>query len=431
MSDCKEKFDLFCYICGKVCIPRSENWTTNLRNAYTRYFNQPVMENVSFAPKKTCGTCFVYLISWWHRRRTQMPFGVPMIWTDPGPIHDTSNCYVCANDCTGQNRVKKKQMVYVGVASAQRPLPHSDDVPVPQRTPEITSTIHSEPGIPSEMFSEYEPEPSESHRPVLISQDGIEQIAAELNLAKREAELLASFLKGKNLLETGVKVTAFRKRDKPFKRFFTLNNTNSYVFCNDIVGLMQTIGINYNADDWRLFLDSSKTSLKAVILHKTNEMPPVPIAYSTEMKENYETLKQILLDIKYEEHQWRISGDLKVVAILMGLQLGYTKYMCFMCLWDTRFKGNQYQTHDWVDRAAAPNERGNVIHPSLVEKEKILLPPLHIKLGMVKNFIKAIVGRPDVFECLRTIFPRLSIAKIKQGTISVASTSYSKFFVKC
>lgn len=176
-----------------------------------------------------------------------------------------------------------------------------------------------------------------------------------------------------------------------------------------------------------LFIDSSKTSLKAVILHKTNEMPPVPIAYSTDMKENYDTLKQILLDIKYEEHQWRISCDLKVVAILMGLQLGYTKHMCFMCLWDTRFKGNQYQTHYWADRATAPNVRGNVIHPSLVEKEKILMPPLHIKLGIVKNFIKAIVGRSEVFECLRTIFPRLSIAKIKEGHSSLLQFCISDF----
>lgn len=86
-----------------------------------------------------------------------------------------------------------------------------------------------------------------------------------------------------------------------------------------------------------------------------------------------------------------------------------------MCLWDTRFKGNQYQKHDWIDRASAPNLRGNVIHPALMDKEKVLMPPLHIKLGIVKNFIKSIVGRPEVFECLRKIFPRLSIAKIKEG----------------
>lgn len=193
---------------------------------------------------------------------------------------------------------------------------------------------------------------------------------------------------------------------------------------------MRVIGINYDANDWRLFIDSSKTSLKSVLLHKTNQMPPVPIAYSTETKEDYDTLKQILLDVKYQEHQWRISGDLKVVAILMGLQLGYTKYMCFMCLWDTRFKGNHYRTHNWVNRSNAPNVRGNVIHPPLVDEGKILLPPVHIKLGIVKNFIKAIVGRPEVFECLRMVFPHLSQAKIKEGRF-IAALIYLQFLVMC
>ena len=33
---------------------------------------------------------------------------------------------------------------------------------------------------------------------------------------------------------------------------------------------------------------------------------------------------------------------------------------------------------------------GNIIKEPLVEQEKIILPPLHIKLGFMKQFIKAI-----------------------------------------
>ena len=56
----------------------------------------------------------------------------------------------------------------------------------------------------------------------------------------------------------------------------------------------------------------------------------------------------------------------------------------------------------------------NVIRELIVSWEKVLLPPLHIKLGLVKQFVKAL-DFEEVFQeiCLR--FPRLSDAKRKGG----------------
>ena len=50
-------------------------------------------------------------------------------------------------------------------------------------------------------------------------------------------------------------------------------------FCNDISGLMQEIGCCYDPSEWRLFIDSSKASLKAVLLHNGNEKPSIPVAH--------------------------------------------------------------------------------------------------------------------------------------------------------
>lgn len=47
--------------------------------------------------------------------------------------------------------------------------------------------------------------------------------------------------------------------------------------------------------------------------------------------------------------------------------------------------------------------------------KKILLPPLHIKLGIVKNFIKALNLEGNAFNKLRRIFPRLNWSKIKES----------------
>ncbi|GBN88272.1 hypothetical protein AVEN_206306-1 [Araneus ventricosus] len=54
------------------------------------------------------------------------------------------------------------------------------------------------------------------------------------------------------------------------------------------------------------------------------------------MKETYETLKHMLSSIEYSKHSWHICADLKVIAVLVGLQAGYTKFFCFLSEWDSR-----------------------------------------------------------------------------------------------
>jgi hypothetical protein len=51
------------------------------------------------------------------------------------------------------------------------------------------------------------------------------------------------------------------------------------------------------------------------------------------MKESYEDMKLLLERIHYEKYKWNICRDLKVIALLLGLKLAYTKYCCFLCEW--------------------------------------------------------------------------------------------------
>ena len=60
----------------------------------------------------------------------------------------------------------------------------------------------------------------------------------------------------------------------------------------------------------------------------------------------------------------------------------------------------------------------NVMREPLTSREKFLLPPLQIKLGLVKQFVKALDFEGEVFQEIRSMFPRLSEAKIK-GVIFV------------
>ena len=57
----------------------------------------------------------------------------------------------------------------------------------------------------------------------------------------------------------------------------------------------------------------------------------------------------------------------------------------------------------------------NILQECLVDPKKVLLPPLHIKLGLMKQFIKALPPEGDDFTYLCREFPGLSDAKIKEG----------------
>ena len=55
-----------------------------------------------------------------------------------------------------------------------------------------------------------------------------------------------------------------RDREKDLIQFFFIEIDLNY--CNDIDGLMVAVSITHDPDEWRLFIDSSKASLKAVLL---------------------------------------------------------------------------------------------------------------------------------------------------------------------
>ena len=104
--------------------------------------------------------------------------------------------------------------------------------------------------------------------------------------------------------------------------------------------------MQYEATEWRLFLDSFVKSMKAVLLHFGNKDASVPIAHSVKLKECYLDMKHLLKVLHCDLHQWKLCGDLKMIAILLGLQGGYPKFLLFFCLWDSRADGQHYLQKD-------------------------------------------------------------------------------------
>jgi len=73
------------------------------------------------------------------------------------------------------------------------------------------------------------------------------------------------------------------------------------VACTDIDGLMQTLSINHIPLDWRLFIDSSKLSLKAILLHNVNTLPSIPLGHSVYNKESYENMNILMEAVNYDK----------------------------------------------------------------------------------------------------------------------------------
>lgn len=364
------------------------------------------------------------LIRWEKTRKPeQLRFTKPMMWSAPSC---RENCYFCMTEVKGFTTATKANITYANVSSVVRP----EKIAVVDETM-ATKPIHVDHSCEKDEMqvdelSEEEWEnddedddflpAGEKRAPQTYNQKELNDLIRNLGLPKDGAEYLAAELKTRNMLSKGTKAYCYREREKEFRKFFTKDEENSLVFCSDVKGLFDELKWNiYKDEEWRLFIDSSKRSLKAVLLHNGNTYAPIPIAHSTKLKETYENLQIVLEKIKYSEHQWKVCGDLKIVTMILGQQSGFTKYPCFLCLWDSRDRINHYVQKEWPKRTEFHPGSRNIICRPLIDPSKILLPPLHIKLGLMKQFVKALNKDGHCFQYLGEKFPAISDAKLKEG----------------
>jgi len=144
------------------------------------------------------------------------------------------------------------------------------------------------------------------------------------------------------------------KRYENLVHFFKMEM--DLVACTDIDGLMQTLSINHIPLDWRLFIDSSKLSLKAVLLHNGSN----------------------LTSIHYSRKDWPARKSLE-----SGIMNVENQPLVELC---------------------------KILLPCLY-----LYLNSYLKLGLTKNSVKTMNQEEPAFTYLRERFPRLSEAKLKEG----------------
>ena len=95
-----------------------------------------------------------------------------------------------------------------------------------------------------------------------------------------------------------------------------------------------------------------------------------------------------------------------------------TKHLFFLCYLNSRAKSQHWVKDAWPASNILKPENKNIIIQFLVKPKKITLPFLCIKIGLMKQFVKALdfYGHCSNYVCYT--FPGLSKEKIKAEIFS-------------
>ena len=145
--------------------------------------------------------------------------------------------------------------------------------------------------------------------------------------------------------------------------------------------------INHNPLDWRFFIDSSKSSFKAVLLHN-NTLPSIPVGHSVH-NESHENVKILMEVINYDKFKWQICGDLKWLPFYLDYNKDSQNIVALFAN-GTAELGLFITQRIGLARKYLELGIMNVENQPLVEPSKILLPSMHLKLRLMKNFVKTL-----------------------------------------
>ena len=128
------------------------------------------------------------------------------------------------------------------------------------------------------------------------------------------------------MLDLGTNITC--NRDDLLISFFTIEDY--FVYCNNIQGLLSEMDLpEYNPDEWRLFIDSYKLSLKCLLLHNSNKFACVSIGDFVIIEDHYLNVKMVLQKQRYSKHNKAICVDFKMVNSLLGQLEGTPNILVF------------------------------------------------------------------------------------------------------
>jgi len=141
-----------------------------------------------------------------------MPFAVPMVWSEPS--NHSHDHYFCLTPpvASCMNRKKKQRTDYPNIPSARRPVPHGEDLPMPEPPKEYNLNSEMEEEDMEKTGPHEEPTDPDfqgpaSESPHKLTQNELNDLVCNLELPKVKAELLATRMKQWKYMNEGVKIS--------------------------------------------------------------------------------------------------------------------------------------------------------------------------------------------------------------------------------
>jgi hypothetical protein len=84
------------------------------------------------------------------------------------------------------------------------------------------------------------------------------------------------------------------------------------IYSNKVDSLMEALFQQHDWNEWHLFIDSLRLSLKAVLLQNKNKYLSVPTAHAIYVKKSYDSMHHLLKHngVQHDKYSWHICGDL-------------------------------------------------------------------------------------------------------------------------
>lgn len=424
ITKCNKSPNLFCFLCSIFIVSNSKTYPlskTNRELYYKCYSTTPEQNGADkfYSSNVFCYSCINNMKQHINFNKP-LKYSKPAKWNQPNHLFEThqKSCYVCLAQKVQGIRFKiSYEWPEFYQHNVSKPVLNtfSELEPPPEKQARHEPLSSSE---SDEEFTIYQPSNSKEFIP--FTQPALNQLVKDLSLTKDQSMVLASCLLKHNALTPDCRVGFFSKRSSEIDEFFD-EDSGGNPYLKNISGLFRWLNYEYVAEHWRLFIDSSKSSFKVVLLHNGNLLPSIPLLYSPVLKETYNDVKYALELIDYNSHKWKIIADLKLLNVICGVGSPSVKNPCVLCDWYGTHRSNkqyqQYHQDNIQRRTEFTVGRNSVVAKPLIDLNDVLLPPLHVKIGLIAQFIKKLDKNSPAYKFICNLLCYKSSAKLEAGQL--------------
>ena len=91
------------------------------------------------------------------------------------------------------------------------------------------------------------------------------------------------------------------------------------------------------------------------------------------LEENHTNVKTLLITLKCDQFNWQVIGDFRMVAFLVYLRGGLTKFSCYLCHWNSRDAIAHYHRRVWPKRTEYSVGYSYIKWDPLIDPTKIII----------------------------------------------------------